>query len=149
MENVFEIKLSEEEKERVCGMESDIERIRREMEEYVSGLQCSLGLDKPKLCILSYRNSTGKRIGVGKYGMVRYEMREYSRLAYISWRYDSFVGGFRCGFRSVSSDGGIGNAISTYGFEDVWYEVLDGLTVDEGRRILKDVKKGVGKSKSV
>lgn len=89
----------------------------------------------------SHRKRTGKRIQDVKLAFLSY----YSDYEYFSDREDEKMIKYYPNFRSVGSDNRPGNEFSTAGMDIIEFEPLDGMTLDEAKKILKKVKKDLKK----
>ena len=89
----------------------------------------------------SHRKRTGKRIQDVRLAFLSY----YSDYEYFSDREDEKMIKYYPIFRSVGSDNRPGNEFSTAGMDNIEFEPLDGMTLDEAKKILKKVKKDLKK----
>lgn len=130
-----EVYFSEEEKSKAESLQTDIASKRLELQNEIASKQNELrnyiqtvkrkyGLDKPKLCIISYRQAE----------------RDGLRLAFISWT-DYHTDKFQAVFNEVSYQNRKGTVIDTNRFLSFSYEILEDVTVEEAKEILKERKK--------
>ena len=89
----------------------------------------------------AYRKRTGRRIQDVRLAFLTY----YSDFEYFSDRKDEKRIKYYPIFRSVGSDNRPGNEFSTEGMDNMEFEPLDGMTLDEAKKILKKVKKDLKK----
>lgn len=89
----------------------------------------------------AHRKRTGKRIQDARLAF----LASYSDFEYFSDREDEKRIKYYPDFRSVGSDNRPGNEFSTEGMDNMEFEPLDGMTLDEAKKILKKVKKDLKK----
>lgn len=87
----------------------------------------------------SHRKRTGKRVQDVRLAF----LCGYSDIERFSYREDEKIIKYRPYFRSVGSDNRPGNEFSNHEYDNMEFEPLDGITLDEARKLLKKIKKEI------
>lgn len=136
-----EVYFSEEEKTKVLSLQLEIEAKKCELNNYIQYIQEKYGLDKTKLCLIKYQQAVvDKSEPRGFWNPVKYKLRDGIKLAFISWT-DNHTDKFQVVFNEVSSNGLKGDSIYLSRFHNFSYEILEDVTVEEAKEILKERKK--------
>lgn len=136
-----DVYFSEEEKTKVLSLQNEIEAKKHELNDYIQTVKEKYGLDKTELCLITYQQAVvDKSEPRGIWNPVKYKLRDGLKLAFISW-VDNHADKFQAVFNEVSSNGLKGDNIYLSRFNNFSYEILEGVTVEEAKEILKERKK--------
>lgn len=125
--------LSSQEIEKIKELEENVRKAEETLKSYKKSLLVDKGCKKI-LGILSYVTRTRK------WTLDKLVEKSYTMLAYIS-SWGVYSEEIRPYYSHVREDGSVGNSIDTTGKYEFEFVPLEDCTLDEAKRILKDVKK--------
>lgn len=142
--DIKEVNFNEDEIRHITSLQDDIKSKKKQLDDYVKSVQTAHNLDKVELCILRYSAAVEVDKETRKFLEPRkYKLKEYARLAYVSWIPNTWLDKFRIQFNSVSSNNKKGNEISLYNIYHISYEIVPNGDIDEARKMLTEIKKSL------